>query len=369
MRKFMKVLHYIPAFNYGGIESLVMNILDFIDPEAYNFDFLVEVAPPVDFLTKVEALGGKIIRIAKPTDKGRVLAHLLGLVKALHTGRYDAVHIHAFDTRPFLAGTAKILGVKKVILHAHSTSHNNEKYLWVKRLITKISVKMANRFCGCSPEAARFMFGSTVGSQALIINNGISLHECRYSDLERRQVQAKLGIKENELLILHVGRFTFLKNHSFIISIIANLKRNNFPFKCVLLGNGELEDEIKNLAKDKAVEDSIIFAGFSGEVSLFLATADILILPSIREGIPLVLIEAQALGTPVLASNTVNTRAKVVSNFKFLPLKDAGQWAEELMSISKRSTAPLDFQMGDAIRAAGYDIESTVAQLVDLYNH
>ena len=286
---------------------------------------------------------------------------------------YDIVHIHADTAYRILiyAIAAKQAGIRRIILHSHSTGVEG-KYKSLRRMIHILSRYLlpffSTEYVACSDVAAKWMFGTTRRT-VKIIYNGVDLTKFRFNQEARLQERKKLGVTK-EYLIGHVGRFSYPKNHEYIIKIAAALKQKNVDdFKFLLIGTGPLYDPIKNLAKKLEVEDKMIFFGLSHEVPRLMQAMDLVVLPSRFEGFPLVGIEAQASGLPVIFSDKITKEIQITDNTEFLSISEDSifQWADEIirllkMSMNDRETAYT------ILKNKGYDITETARQFSELYN-
>lgn len=360
----IRVLNYIPAFKYGGIETLVMNLYENINRGNIQFDFLVENQPPEHVQNSIKAMGGKIIYIPKMTSKNMFFAHIKSIYNILKLRKYDIIHVHSFDTRPFVMIIAYLCGVKVRIVHAHSTNFNDNRHLFIKKLVRKASVVLANKYIACSTECAIYMFGKKYCKKTFIVKNGINLDKYNRNENLKKLYKKELNIDSNCRTIGFIGRFSYLKNPKYVIEIAEKLKLKNFDFKIIMVGDGEDKYEFTKLAKERNIEAYIECLGYRNDVLNLLNIIDVIVMPSINEGVPLVAIEAQALGVKCIVSDNVSKEINITKNIEFIPLSDIEKWICSIVEDIKIRDLNLCHTM---IKESGYDIKCTAKEVEDYY--
>lgn len=260
--------------------------------------------------------------------KNKLIGHIMlpfNFYQFLRKNDYEIVHVHSeVAYKHFLfAVAAHYAGIKKVIIHSHSNdidgSNKKIKYLF-HRVLKVIVNKLGTDFLACSMPAAEWMFtaDNLKSDKFHIINNGISLSEYRFNKDKRNAIRKNLGISQF-LVLGHVGSLKKVKNQSFLLEIISKL--DSSKYKLVLVGDGEDRALLEKKAKDLMCSNSVIFMGSRSDVNKILQGIDVFLFPSLFEGIPMSLIEAQTVGIPVIASDRINPAIKVNSNFDFLPIE------------------------------------------------
>ena len=362
----------------GGVYSLIKNVIE-NKPENLEIDIAAlepfENTSNIKYLNK---LGTNVHYVGYMGNKlKKQLVIYKNMIRLLKSKKYDVVHIHSDVANKLLVSgmAAKRCGVRKIILHAHATGiDGNNRNLKEKahRLCRPRLQTLGAEYAACSYAAAKWMFPGIPKSDIKLIKNGIDLHKYAYNEKVRESVRKELNVEPEDFLIGHVGRFMYVKNHEYLIKIFANffnewkkrgLKGNP---KLLLVGDGELYDVIKKSVEKNEIADSVIFYGLSNRVHELMQAMDAFLLPSFSEGLPIVGIEAQAAGVPVLFSDKVTREAKFLQDVHFLPI-DRGAirlWSEELFKIKegyKRSDHT------DIIEKKGYSIDKTVKCLLQLY--
>ena len=287
------------------------------------------------------------------------------LYRFLKNHPYDVVHIHSgslsiLATCSFIS---RISGVKNVIVHSHTTGLVKGVKFYALKLLFYPLIRFApTKYCACSKAAGEWKFPHSVSNRTIILKNGIDLDAFRYNRNKESEIRSKLGIGYSTILIGHVGRFSFVKNHVFLIRLMEYLVSKSFDCKMMLIGDGEILDDIKSLVSQKQLNDKIIFVGATPCVNEYIQAMDVFVLPSRWEGLPIVGVEAQAAGVPMLVSDKVSKDMKLAKNVKYLPIDNIEVWANEITKVRRQKTDNYSI-----IKEAGYDITDTAEILKNLY--
>ena len=284
-----------------------------------------------------------------------------------HACDYSAIHIHASSAcRLMILRMAKRHKIGMRILHSHSTQEGGlqiNKYL---HYLNRPSIKRyATHQFACSDEAAIWMFGQKDfhNNRCTIIKNGIDIDQMR-CNLEIRERVRKQCSFHNKRIICHIGRFAEPKNHRFLIEIFKQIHFIQPDAILVLIGDGELRSEIEEMVQSNGLQDNVIFTGVRGDINQLLQAMDVFVMPSLYEGLPVALVEAQASGLTCIVSDKCSSEAKILDSFEYLSLQDPPQvWARRILA------APISREI-DAVkkvRAAGYDIKDTASLLQRYY--
>ena len=364
----IKVLILDTVMDRGGAETMIMNYFRHIDRSRVSFDFLVHRNYIAAYEEEIASLGGRIYRICPPYPQNyfRYMREISAFFKA-HP-EYKIIHSNMMEIAYPAYKAAKNCGVPIRICHAHTSSPNEA--LTVKTLIRRIYKKrmfpyITHKFA-CGRNAAQYVFGTT--DDVIYMKNAIDVRQfCFHSEI-RRSVRSEFHL-EGKFVIGHVGRFFTPKNHTFLIDVFAGIVRKDQNAVLMLVGGGELDDALMNHIKDKVkalgLEDNVIFTGVRSDVNRMLQAFDVFVLPSLCEGLPVVMIEAQAAGLPCVMSDRVTDECCITGNVKTLPLSDnAEEWADAVLQCKGQSDRQ---DMSESIVAAGYDICSNARWLESFY--
>lgn len=354
----------------GGQESFVINVLRHMDMSDMSVDLLTPYYCDNEHYRKiVEELNGKIVALGVDFNPGKSRSNIKGvLTDYLKKNHYDVVHVHSgsISILVYVAQVAKKCGVEKVLVHSHCGVEKVTLKNIVLRTLTARSLKKnADVFCACSQVAgeAKFVPSVTNGNMT-ILKNGIDFQEFKLNDEIRNSIRKQYGLNAEDLVIGHVGRFSYQKNHEFLIDIFAELKKKAPSAKLMLIGSGELENDIKDKIKQKNLEDSVIMTGNVNNVNEHMQAMDVFLLPSRFEGLPIVGVEAQGAGLPVITSTNVSRELALTDGVKFISLhRTPEEWASVVYKAAKKGKK--DYQ--NELQEAGYDINQTAQQIKSMY--
>lgn len=355
------------SWESGGIEGFVSNYLLHMDREHLRVDVVAAQFRESVFAQPLEEAGIRFIELSgklhQPWENYNAFRHLL------YRERYDVVHLNAFQGMSLnylkLAETA---GVPIRIAHSHNTALRKSSTKWIKLMIHKVCkkalAKYATEYWACSVKAAQFLFPPCVtdSQNFQVIPNGIDVERFRRSRPGRMQVRSELSIREEQLVIGHIGRLCNQKNQSFLIDIFVNIKKQHADSVLLLVGDGDrraLEEKTKRLG----LQGCVIIYGTTDKVERLLWAMDIFVFPSLFEGFGIVMLEAQAAGLPVLCSDHVPAEARFLPSTYVLPLEDgAEKWAWRALQICRDVS-----DQSENIRKAGYAISDVATRIRNSY--
>ena len=328
-----RLLCIVGGMNAGGAETFLMKIYRGLDKSKYQMDFAIAEKGVYD--KEIKSLGGRIFRIT-PKSKGALknFNDIKDIVKKYHYNSVLRVSQNSLSALELLA--AKLGGAKIRAYRSSnsSTVNGSKKEEIVHRACMWMPKAFANVRFAPSTEAAEFMFGKGCiqKGEAFIINNGLDLDVYKYSDEARRKIRAELGVND-ELVVGHVGRFNQQKNHKFLIQVFAEIKKIIPDAVLILCGKGEKQKEVENQVMNLGLQDSVKFLGVRSDIPDVLSAMDVFVFPSLYEGMPNTVIEAQATGLPCLIADTITKEAKVTNLVHYEPLDDPIKWAQKTIDI------------------------------------
>lgn len=366
MQQPIRIAHIIGKWLGGGVESVVMNYYRHIDREKVQFDFICDSDSTNIPYDEIEKLGGKVILIP-PYQK--VFKYHRELKKILKQEGYKIVHSHINVLSVFSLFAAKKAGVPIRIAHSHSTTNRKEwKKNIVKIILRPFSTIYATEYFACTEHAGKWMFGKkNLERQKIhILNNAIDLDKFKRNEKNRKLKRKELGVYDDEFIIGHVGRFVSQKNHEFLIDVFKKIHDKNSNARLMLIGQGPLMERVKNKIENLELTEFVTFLGQRLDVCELYQTFDMFVLPSIYEGLGMVLVEAQAAGVPCIASTEVPDVAKVAENFLFLSLSAGAEyWAEQI--INKPESREEKEKIYDKLSRCGFNIKLEAKKLLDYY--
>ena len=316
----------------GGVEAVIMNYYRHINHDKVQFDFICDEDSTNIPYEEIEKLGGKVILCPPYRKLGKYTKFLEDLFREK---KYRIVHSNINTLSVFPLRAAKKAGVPVRIAHSHSTSNPKEiKRNLLKLALRKFSKKYATNYFACSEKAGRFQFGNKAfdSKQVDVISNAIEVDKFKYDRMARNKIREELGIAEEDYVIGHIGRFVTVKNHAFLIDLLAEVKKNNPNTRLVLVGKGQLENKIKKKVNTMHLEKDVFFLGQRNDTDTIYSAFDVFCLPSLYEGLPVVGIEAQASGLKCVFSDKITKEVKITGNVIFKKLNDnLFSWSSEII--------------------------------------
>lgn len=318
----IRIAHIIGKWLGGGVESVVTNYYRHIDRTKIQFDFICDKDSTNIPYDEIEQLGGRVI-LVPPYQK--VFEYQKELIKIFKDNNYKIVHSHLNTLSVFPLRAAKKAGVPVRIAHSHSTTNKKE---WKKNLLKQIlrpfSKVYATDYMCCSELAGRWLFGNKEYDKGnvYLLNNAIDLDKFKYDEKIRKEKRKELNIKDDTLVIGHVGRFVEQKNHRFLIDIFNEVHKQKENSILLLVGQGPLMEEMKEKAKNLGLKNSIKFLEQRNDVNELYNAMDLFLFPSLYEGLGMVLIEAQANKLFCVTSSEVPMDATISNYIKFVDLYD-----------------------------------------------
>lgn len=364
-----KILIFAPTAPSSGITQYILNILGELNTDSACIDIL---SFRNDRLKKwAEERGTQYFELDISMYK-HPFAYRRFLKDVFSCG-YDTVHFNLSGISALTAFKyAKQCGIKKIIAHSHSSFTDLASPLrrFVFGNLHKVLRVFANRYytvkCACSVPAAQWLYGKRAAKDALILNNAVDTDKFAYNEVNADEIRRQYGVK-TKYLLGHVGRFTVQKNHAFLIDVFSELCKNRGDCTLMLLGNGEFLESIKNKVKELNLSENVIFVDFQEDIYKYYSAMDLLLLPSLFEGLPVTLIEAQANGLPQLVSSAVTKECDLTGLTHFYPLSEGClKWArktgEMLDNGSERNA-----DVKDKIEKSGFSLKSQAKVISKLY--
>ena len=260
---------------------------------------------------------------------------------------------------------AKGAGVKHRISHSHSTSNGQSSL--VKKIYEQWALltnrRVATYKIACGEMAANYLFGTK--EDVWLLPNAVDIKKMMAGANQARcYIDEEFGDKD--LKIIQVGRLNEVKNHQFSLQIAEELKKRKVDFALYIVGQGPLDEILKQQVTDKLLVDSVKFLGMRTDITELMASADYMIMPSLHEGFPVVLVESQTVGLPTLVSDQVSIEVDLGLNLvKFLSLESAGDWVDSLLKA--RHSEPTEKEIVEALKLNGFDAATNAQTLTQTY--
>lgn len=356
----VRVLHVVTYMGRGGLETMLMNYYRHIDRSKVQFDFLVHRDFEADYDKEIQSLGGRIFHVSRLVPWSKSYRTELRKFFREHP-QYKIVHVHQDCLSSVALQCAKECGVPVRIAHSHSSSAvKNLKYPIKLHYMKQIPHYATNLFA-CGKQAGNWMFG---GSSYAIVRNAIDTVDYQYSPAVAAQTRAALGLNDS-IIVGHVGNFTPAKNHLFLLEVFQEMLKVEPKARLVLVGGGDGMNSVQERAKAMGIQKQIIFTGVRTDVNRLMQAIDVFVFPSLYEGLPVTMVEAQASGVPCIISDHVSKECIVTRGLVTSKRLDESpeQWAKHILQQSRRSRE----NHIEEIRKAGYDISTAAKQLESFY--
>ncbi len=368
----LKILHVVGSLNRGGIETWLRGVIGRVPRERYESDFCTYRFSRGAYATELEQCGCKIHDIPLGSNPVAICRFAKRFRRLLRERRYDVVHCHGLLLVGFIMFLAWLEKTPVRIAHGHNTRPTGGPVSTAGALAMVLNRVLARIFSthavGCSSEAAAALLGRgwRDGVQYKVIHCGINL--APFEAPLASSARDELGVPRGTRLIGHAGSFSIAKNHRFLVEVAADVFRRRPDVMLLLVGEGALRASIEQLSVDLGIRSRVIFAGASARVPELMRSAmDVFLLPSLHEGLPLVLLEAQAAGLPCLVSDVVSHEAVISEgSIQFLSLASgAGAWGDAILSLLEKPVRRPDLLP----QMANSDFNAVVSarRLEDLY--
>lgn len=331
----VRVLHVLGSLNAGGAESRIMDIYRHIDRSKIQFDFAIHTPEKCFFTDEVLELGGKIYTL--PKFKGINYFQYKNTWKSiLKKNRNSIIHGHMTTTAFIYLKLAKKMEIKKRIAHARNSNKDSN----IKKILTKLARFHATDLLAVSNEAAISEFGPKLLKQKVrILPNLIAYSKYSFSSELRQSTRQKLGILDQSVII-HIGRFHKQKNHKFLIKLFSAYLKINPTAVLIMVGDGDLLDVIKQKCIDLGIIEHIIFLSNRRDITGLLSASDCMVFPSLYEGLPGSLLEAQINNLPVITSDNITSEVKISERISFLDSMSPNIWIKEINNYLKIDRKP-----------------------------
>ncbi|MFD2725960.1 glycosyltransferase family 1 protein [Hyunsoonleella rubra] len=372
-----RVLQVLTIMNLGGAETMIMNYYRNVDKAKVQFDFLLHRPERGFFDDEIENLGGKIYRMPaiNPKNYSDYKKKLTNFFKS-HP-EYKIVHSHLNALSCIILKIAKNNNIPIRVAHSHLAvepfilkkifKKNTDIKATVKDSIqslirTKVP-KVATHYFACGVKAGQWLFGKNNQERVTVINNAINSELFSYDVSRSKEIRKQYKL-EDKKIIGHVGRFNEQKNHFFLIKVFNEVLKKDKDCVLMLIGDGNLKSAIEKEAEKLGISESILFLGVKKNIPELLQAFDLFLFPSLYEGLPVTLVEAQASGLNIVTSDTVTPEVNITNQIVFLNLKaPIEKWADmviEKLNYIRTNTT-------DQIKKGGYDIYQNAKNLQDFY--
>lgn len=332
----IRVLHIVGKMDRAGAETMLMNLYGNIDRTRIQFDFVTFTTHKGDYDEEILAMGGKIFPILATNSFERMLK-LKDFLK--QHSEYKIVHAHMLLSNAFHLLAAKNAGVQHRISHCHSTSNGRNDFF--SKIYEKVAIffnkKLATKKIACGQQAAEYLFNTS--KNVWLLNNAINLK--KYIEISRNNKNYWDNIaKVDGMKLIQVGRLNDVKNHMFSLKVAKYLKERGIDFTFFIVGQGPLEELLREKVDEYSLNNFVHFLGVRKDVPELMAGADVMLMPSLHEGFPVVLVESQAIGLPSIISDNISKEVDLgLKLVEFKSIIDIDLWATHLIQYKSPSVS------------------------------
>lgn len=365
MTQTVRILHVIGQMNRGGAESMIMNIYRKIDREKIQFDFVVHTNSLCDFDEEIKSLGGSIYSC--PRFKGSNIVEYIKFWKEFFKQHkeYKIIHGHIGSSAAIYLKIAKKYGLF-TIAHSHSAGFGEGLKGLMYRIFSYPTRFIADYFFACSENAGISRYGKKVvnnKSKFSVLNNAIDIDEYAFSQTVREKKAKELNL-ENKFVIGHVGRFDKAKNQEYLVEIFKIIVQKDEDAILLLVGDGELKSYIVEKVKNYNLEEKVIFTGVRSDVNELMQVMDVFAFPSIYEGLPVTLIEAQVAGLPCIISDSITDEVCITNLVEKLHISELNIkfWCNEILNQKYYKRENMN-----TLKNSNYNINLMISNLQKFY--
>ena len=370
----MRILHVVGRMDRGGTETWLMRVLRIVDPIDFHMDFLVQASKQGAYDDEIRQTGSLVIPCLD-TKRPFQYAHNFKDVICKY-GPYDILHSHVHYYSGFVLRLGNSAGIKTLIAHSRTDARvPEEQAKKPRRMYVNLMKRMISRYADCglavSKKAAEDLFGLdwTEDPRWRVLYTGIDIEPFKQA-VDARQIRAELGVPKDSLVVGHVGNFREPKNHTFLIDVAYEAAKVAADVCFLLVGDGPFRDEIERKVIKLGLQGKVIFTGVRADVPrLMLGAMDVFVLPSLWEGLPNALVEAQAAGLPCVISDYVTEEADVVKHLirRLSLVKPTTVWTAEILDLRKNKEALRDPNALAVVENSAFNIKSGVEELIRIY--
>ena len=360
----MRILHMIGRLEMGGSQTMVMSLYRAIDRSKVQFDFVVDCDEENVFEQEIAQLGGRVFRLPKFNGKNFMEVRKAWAAFFKTHPEYKVLHSHIRSYAAIYLPVAKAHGVKTII-HSHNTSNGHGIMAIGKKLLQYPLRFQADYYFGCSEIAGQWLFGKKIvaSDRYYMLKNAVDLDRFSYKQQIREKIRRQLNIKDDALVIGHIGRMHPQKNHHFLIDCFAEIAAQREDARLILLGDGDLRAEITEQIHRLVLDDKVLLLGIRKNIEEYLCAMDCMALPSLHEGLPVVVVEAQANGLHCFVADTVTKEVELSELVRYLPISQGSEpWVQAILNCKQEH-----INVSRQIQEGGFCVSTSSRWLCDFY--
>lgn len=358
-----RILHIVSRMDRAGAETMLMNLYREIDRTKLQFDFVYFTDERCDYDDEIEVLGGRIVRINATNQITRFFL----LWNILLKGAWKAVHSHTLWSSGLHLLAAKLAKVPMRIAHSHSTNGANSSSIAgraYQNIMRWLLSWIPTNYIACGKAAAAYLFPGRTDVQ--LISNAIDINQ--FMNAQGSAVREELGIDKKTLVILQVGRIMPVKNHFYSVRIAAALRDLGVKFQMLFVGAGPEQQAVETLVSQYKLEGHVRLLGLRADIAELMAAADVMLMPSLHEGFPVVLVESQAAGLPAVIASTISDEVDLdICLVDFVGLDASpNEWAARIQAAAQGVQVPAETRL-ETLENRGFSAGAGAERLMKVY--
>ncbi len=369
-----RIIHIVGSMNRAGAETMIMNLYRNLDCNNYQFDFIYFTKDKCDYDKEIIDKGGEIYRVlTSKSSMFKTISRYFKYYSLLKNLKGDnCVHSHMNINNSMYLFLAYLAGIKDRISHSHGTEgkyHQSFFRKTYKFFSFSIIKKFATKYIACGVSAGNYLYPKVEKSKIILLPNAINVEVFSESRIvNRNYIRSFLKIDKETIVVSQIGRLSTVKNHIFSIQFFKKLKELKVKFHFVIIGDGELNEYLQEMVKTEGLENEVTFLGVRSDVPELLSGSDCMLMPSLHEGFPVVLVESQAIGAPSLISDTISNEVDLnLGLVDFVGLNDSlSIWKEKLLKLVQKEEVDPSLRL-QILTEKGFNIKNSIKKLEHIY--
>lgn len=364
MSESIRVLQVFTHMNRGGAETMIMNYYRNMDRTKVQFDFLVHREHRGDYDDEIEQLGGRIYRMMpiSPQTLPAYKKQIADFFEVHH--EYRIIHSNMSENGFYIFQEAEKRGIPVRICHAHNAPHGWDLKMFARTYLKHRIRRYTTDLFACGKEAGAWLFGKKSMCKLVLMKNAIDVAQYQYHAETEEKIRQEFGLGDS-LVIGHVGRFDPQKNHPFLIDIFNEVQKMHPNAKLLLVGREDAEGKIRRKVNSLGLRDKVVFTGLRSDVNELMQAMDVFVFPSLFEGLPVTIVEAQASGMPIVISDSMPGECVITNNLVTIRSlqETAKDWANHILLRAGTGHTNHYQEIADN----GFDIKTQAKWLQDFY--
>lgn len=349
------------SFGLNGISSVIMNYYLAMNKENLEFCFIVNREIDNKFKELIENNNSRIYILNR---NKKTASYFKSLYRIIQKEKFDFVHVHGNSSTMILETlAAKKAGIKRIAVHSHSTKCTHE---FIHKSLSPFFSKTYNYAFACGKEAGKWLFGN---KEFTILKNGIDLQKFSFNEKIRNAIRKEYGL-DNCFVIGNVAVFNSSKNHLFLLEFFSVFSREIKNARLMLIGDGKLRKQIEDKIISLNIKEKVLLLGKKDNVFEYLNAMDVFVLPSLYEGFPVTLVEAQANGLPSIVTNNIDSNVRLSEEIEFCDISSVNKWVSLLKNyqfLHSKNRNDLSEKNKKQITKSGFNISDSAEVLRKIY--